>query len=686
MNESFVSNEVGVLILLAFACIGAIGLKRTKVPFSVGLVLIGALLGLLEPWMLSLQHLAASHDLILFVLVPPLIYASARHLDSRLFFRNLAPILTLAGPGLIVSTVIVGVMLSWLTPLSLTHALLFGALISASDPVAVLTLFEQLGVPSRLKMLVDGESLLNDATAIVAFNVVLGIIATGAWSAGVMGHALVSMISVLLGGALVGVVLGFLMKFVFRVSGENLVVQFTAAMIIAYFSFIIAEEFLHVSGVIAVLACGLVAGRYGADLLKTEVRSRLDDFWEYAAFVANSMIFLLVGLTTTRLISQPGEHLPGYVWSAIAWAIVAALVARGAMVFTLTPLINPFLKRGPISWPSQVISFWGGLRGAVALALALSLAGRFPDSDLLIAMTIGVAVFTIVVSGLTVGPLIHRLRLDQPEPLARLEEAQARVLARQEAMRRFAELEAKPFVSASALEELSELYAAQVREAERRLSTTWTELTAGEDVRRRAVWLQALQIENQKYREVYDEEILSVANSDRLKLMLNLKRDAILTSRFPLPYPTSETLESTLRERLIKKVAGVFPRSQWLQRQEDLSIQKHYEFDLAVARIAEGVSGQMVQLGRQLATETDRAAFEACSVWYATASRLAFDRMSVWKEQHPAQVLNILLRLAQRAVKASARNKLDKLVTGGVIGQNVAQKIRLEFDRGEGSQ
>jgi CPA1 family monovalent cation:H+ antiporter len=356
------------------------------------------------------------------------------------------------------------------------------------------------------------------------------------------------------------------------------------------------------------------------------------------------------------------------------------------MVFTLTPLINPFLKRGPISWPSQVISFWGGLRGAVALALALSLAGRFPDSDLLIAMTIGVAVFTIVVSGLTVGPLIHRLRLDQPEPLARLEEAQARVLARQEAMRRFAELETKPFVSASALEELSKLYAAQVQEAERRLSTTWTELTAGEDVRRRAVWLQALQIENQKYREVYDEEILSVANSDRLKLMLNLKRDAILTSRFPLPYPTSETLESTLRERLIKKVAGVFPRSQWLQRQEDLSIQKHYEFDLAVARIAEEVSGQMVQLGRQLATETDRAAFEACSVWYATASRLAFDRMSVWKEQHPAQVLNILLRLAQRAVKASARNKLDKLVTGGVIGQNVAQKIRLEFDRGEGSQ
>ncbi|MEJ2671793.1 MAG: cation:proton antiporter [Deltaproteobacteria bacterium] len=204
MDHYLVKIEAAILLLLLIASLGAVFFKRLKLPFTVGLVMVGLGLGLLEPWIMPFQQLVVSHDLIIFLFVPPLVFASASNLNSRLFFRNLTPILILAGPGLVVSMLLVGVWLAWLTPLSIGPALLFGALISATDPVAVVALFEKLGVPARLKMLVDGESMLNDATAIVAFTVVMGIIMSGNFQAATLGQALVNVILVLLGGALVG--------------------------------------------------------------------------------------------------------------------------------------------------------------------------------------------------------------------------------------------------------------------------------------------------------------------------------------------------------------------------------------------------------------------------------------------------------------------------------------------------
>ena len=168
--------------LLAVACLSAIALKRLKFPYTVALVILGFGLGWLgkhiEPFEF-LQTLTLSHDLILFVFVPPLIFESALNLDSRLLLRNLTPILTLAAPGLLLSTAIVGAILSWGTILTLPQSLLFGSLISATDPVAVIALFKELGAPKRLGILVEGESLFNDAMAIVTFNIILGVIITG---------------------------------------------------------------------------------------------------------------------------------------------------------------------------------------------------------------------------------------------------------------------------------------------------------------------------------------------------------------------------------------------------------------------------------------------------------------------------------------------------------------------------
>jgi CPA1 family monovalent cation:H+ antiporter len=643
------------------------------------LVIVGLGLGLLEPWLIPFQSLVVSHDLIIFLFVPPLVFASASNLNSRLFFRNLTPILILAGPGLVFSMLIVGVMLACLTPLTLGPALLFGALISATDPVAVVALFEKLGVPARLKMLVDGESMLNDATAIVAFAVVMGIISSGNFQAATLGAALVNVILVLLGGALVGAVLGTLMRFFIATAETNPLVQFVITLVIAYFSFLIAES-LKVSGVVAVLAAGLVIGRYKADLLKNEVKVRLDDSWELTAALANSLIFLLVGLTAARFFTGPQAHFPAHLGTSIIWAILAAVAARGVMIFTFSPCMNPFLKEGPIDLRYQIISFWGGLRGAVALALALSLSANFPHRELLIAMTLGVALFTILVGGLTTGPLIRRFKLDRPEPLARLEEAQARFLAQQRAAQRLGELQVWQPVFPDAFANSEQSYVAKLRQVSQDLLKTWKELGPPSDFLPQTVWQQALQMEKYGYQEAHDQNMLSKKTFDRLYLMVNLKDDAIRAGQIPPPASGSEALEGPLEKRLFKMLEWHRSWNGGRQLHVNRVLQQQYEFDLAVAVINKKVAERVQQLGQQLAGPLDPAIFETCVAWYASTSRAMFQRLKAQEEQNPELFQAIQQHVVRQAIQTSAQERLAKLLTDGVISPSIQEKLRLEFE------
>jgi monovalent cation:H+ antiporter, CPA1 family len=679
MEHSLVKIEAAVLLLLLIASLGAVFFKRVKLPFTVGLVMVGLALGLLEPWLMPFQSLAISHDLIIFLFVPPLIFASASNIDSRLFFRTLTPILILAGPGLVVSLMIVGVCLAWLTPLNLGSALLFGALISATDPVAVVALFETLGVPARLKILVDGESMLNDATAIVAFTAVLGIIASGNFQAATLGHALVNVILALLGGALVGVLISIPMRFTITAAGTNPLIQFAVTLVIAYFAFLIADS-LKASGVVAVLSAGLVIGRYKADLLKTEVKARLDDLWELTAALANSLIFLLVGLTAARFFIGPQVNHSFSFWTAIIWAIVAAIVARGVMIFAITPCMNPFLKQGPIDLRNQLVSFWGGLRGAVALALALSLANDFPQRELLLAMTLGVALFTILVGGLTTGPLIRRFKLDTPEPVVRLAEAQARFLAQQRSLERLGELRVWEPVFPAAFAGSENYWAAGLEKASAHLVQTWEGLATPEDLTRQAVWRQALHMEKLRYQEAHDQNLLSPKTFDWLKLMLNLKDDAISAGQIPPPALASEALETPL-EKGVAKMLGLVRCGKGVgQRHTDRALQQRYEFNLVVAVISKRVGEEIRRLSQELTGQLDPAIFEACAVWYAATSQDMFQLLKAQEDEHPQIFQAIQQHVVRQAVQASARERLAQLLTYGIVSSAIAEKLEEEFE------
>jgi CPA1 family monovalent cation:H+ antiporter len=684
MGQSFVKIEAAILLLLLIASLGAVLFKRLKLPFTVGLVMVGVALGFLEPWLTPFQSLIISHDLIIFLFVPPLVFASASNLNSRLFFRNLTPILILAGPGLVVSMMIVGGVLAWLTPLQIGSAFLFGALISATDPVAVMALFEKLGVPARLKMLVDGESVLNDATAIVAFTVIMGIIMSGNFQASTLGQALVDVILVLLGGVLVGVLIGAPMRFVMAAAGTNPLIQFAVTLVIAYFSFLIAD-YLKASGVVAVLSAGIVVGRYKADLLKTEVKVRLDDFWELTAALANSLIFLLVGLTAARFFTGPQANHPPNLWTAIIWAIVAAIAARGVMIFAITPCMNPFLKQGPVNLRYQIISFWGGLRGAVALALALSLATDFPQRELLIAMTLAVALFTVIVGGLTTGPLIRRFKLDQPEPVVRLAETQARFLMEQRAFQRLRELQVWQPVFPGAFAGSEQLYEARLLQASQDLLQTWRELATHQDLTPRAVWQQALHIEKWGYQEAHDQNMLSPKTFDCLGLMVNLKNDAISADQIPPPVLLLEALDWPLEKNLLNMRQWLWSRSGGEQRQAFRTVQEHYEFDLAVALIGKRVAEQIQQLGQQLKGHIDPAILGDCASWYASTSQEVFQRLKAREEQYPELFQTMQQHVLKQAIQASARERLEKLLADGVISRSVLEKLEDELESGGNS-
>jgi len=298
----------------------------------------------------------------------------------------------------ILTTLVVGGMLVWGPGLALSTALVFGALIAATDPVAVVSLFRILGVPKRLAVLVEGESLFNDGTAIVLFNLMLVFAITGGFD---LTQGLWEFLRVAVGGLMVGFLLGWLAsRIIARI--DDYLIETTLTAVLAFGSYLLAEQ-LHFSGVLAVVAAGLVNGNIGPQGMSPTTRIVLFNFWEFAAFLANSMIFLMLGLQV---------NIPGLLenWQPILWAILAVIVARVLVVYGLGGIANRWFE--PISLRWQHVMAWGGLRGAISLALALSLPAAFgPDRDLIRTMAFGVVLFTLLVQATTMGRLIRRLKI-----------------------------------------------------------------------------------------------------------------------------------------------------------------------------------------------------------------------------------------------------------------------------------
>jgi CPA1 family monovalent cation:H+ antiporter len=301
--------------------------------------------------------------------------------------------------------------LAALTPLSWSAALLFGALISATDPVAVVALFKDLSVSERLSGLVDGESLLNDATAIVLFTILLAARASGAAGPMIVVHGAAEFVWVSVGGLGVGAVIAAIYARVVRLAEDDPLVEIALSTVLAYTAFVIAHHYLAVSRIMAVVGAGLVGGRLRQKHFEkaTETRAYLQHYWSYAVFVANSFVFLFLGIGGNAFLNRLlGERLIELQY--VAYAVVAVIVARLIVVYGFIRLLNRYSRIEPIDWRHQAIIFWGGgLRGALPLVLALSLPLDFEPRQRILSLTAGVVLFTLLVQGTTAGRLIRSL-------------------------------------------------------------------------------------------------------------------------------------------------------------------------------------------------------------------------------------------------------------------------------------
>ena len=409
--DELVQIELLVLELLLIVSVVAVAVRHFRIPYTVALVLAGLALSLRSPLGIELTP-----DLILSLFIPPLVFEAAFHINLSKLRENLTAIILLAVPGVILTMILVGGIVSWGVGIPIELALVFGALIAATAPVSVVAIFRKLGAPKRLEVLLEGESLFNDGTAIVIFNLAVVAYLTGKFD---FVQGVVSFVRVAGGGLLVGLVLGWLASRLIAQIDDHLV-ETTLTTVLAFGSFLVAEQMLHVSGVLAVVAAGLVNGNIGPQGMSPTTRIVVLNFWEYVAFLANSAVFLLIGLDI---------ELPALVADIrhILWAIAAILVARAITIYGLSRL-----GRGmPRPW--RHVLYWGGLRGAIALALALSLSPQFGDGrSTLIVMTFGVVLFTLLVQGLTMNGLITRLGvISVPEQQREYERRHARALAAQ---------------------------------------------------------------------------------------------------------------------------------------------------------------------------------------------------------------------------------------------------------------
>jgi len=389
--ERFLSTETILIELLLIGTFVALALRQLNLPYTVALVLVGLAVALPQSIEVNLTP-----ELILALAIPPLVFEAARRINWDELRRNLTRVLALALPGVILTTVIVGGILNLFTPLALPVAFVFGALISTTDPFAVGALLRNMGVSRRLAVLVDGESLFNNGTAMIVCNLAVTSVLTGQFQ---LLNNLAEFIRVLVGGVVVGLVLGWLISKLVQWGNDDLM-ETAFTILLAFGSYLVAER-LHFSGVLAVIAAGLING-------KLRPQGAINGFWEYLAFLANSLIFLLMGLE----VNVPALF---EAWQPVLWAILAVLVARALAVYGLNGLLQHMTERVPMSWLHAWN--WGGLRGAIGMALVLSLPQEFSEyRELMILMVFGVVLFSLLVQSASLHELLRWLGLENGTP------------------------------------------------------------------------------------------------------------------------------------------------------------------------------------------------------------------------------------------------------------------------------
>lgn len=681
MEANSLLLNLGLTILLLFiASLSSILLKKINFPYTIGLVIIGLLISIFGSELGSTitSKFELSPHVILYILLPVLIFEASVNMNTRLLFKNVVPVLALAAPGLVISTFVVGIIIKIFTPLTFGPAMLFGALISATDPVAVIGLFKELGAPKRLSILVDGESLFNDGTAIVMFNIVMKMITAGA----VFGMATfvdgsIDFLTIFLGGVLIGAVIGYItMRFVSLASNDPMV-EIAMSVIAAYTSFIVADRAFGLSGVMSAMGAGMVVSHYGYSRFSPEVRQYQKDFWEFASFAANSFIFLLLGLTAKDLIF--GIFQSGKLLIYIAFALAACTLGRIIIVYGILPFIQRLKGQEKISMSYKAVMLWGGLRGALPIALAVSLPSNFQHRDLIIQLTLGVVFFTVLVQGMTIRKLIHFLALDRVPLFEKMLMLQAKLDASSKAAEELELFEKRRFFPPQIIEDVKKEYTETLEKTSSELEALSSDPANRQELRA-LIWTQSFVVVRETVRDYFDRGIISAPVMKEVDEIVSFQQEKIRKNIIPPPHiidilPWDMKLKRFIFKN-IEKIAPDSRFSEFCRRRIFLIRYELFAFLFESATLAEK---RLVYL-RKVYPECPDFISE-CENYYHEIKQITSSHIDTMDQESGGGTLELKHRLLERIASDAGISKLRDATAKGQLPENMERAIEDEIKK-----
>jgi len=386
-----------ILMMIAIVSVAMSVRYYSKLPYTIALIIAGIVISFFNIF----PDIRLTPELIFSILLPPLLFEAAFNLNPHHLKENIKPVLIYAVFGVLIAVFTTGFLLHTIFGgiMPFIACLLFGAVISSTDPISVLAIFKELGVPKRLSAIIEGESLLNDGISVVVYGIILASITSEVTFS--ISYGFKEFITVAFGGVLVGAILGLTFSKITAMIDDHLI-EITLTTIVTYLTYMTAEYF-KVSGVIAVISAGLMVGNYGTKIgMSPTTRVSVKDFWDYIAFVINSIVFFIIGLEVSIAHIFQNFHF-------IVIAIASVLLGRTVSILVLTPFINMIDKKICLKW--QSIFIWGGVRGALAMALALAIPKDYQYRDIILIMTFGVVGFSLIVQGLSISKLLSILHI-----------------------------------------------------------------------------------------------------------------------------------------------------------------------------------------------------------------------------------------------------------------------------------
>jgi CPA1 family monovalent cation:H+ antiporter len=594
--------------------------RKIRLPYTVCLVVVG--LFLIPVSKLSffsyLTSFQLTPDLLFFVFLPALIFESAYNINIKKMLASVRSISLLSVVSLLISALLIAFGLAALLPLvgyaiPFEVALLFGALISATDPVAVLALFKEYGAPQRLSLIFEGESLLNDGTAFALFLIVLEILTKGYQGSASVFEGLFLFMSMVIGGILLGVLMGGIFSKIIERVRNNEHIEITLTLIVAHLTFLVSEILNHhasiggqeikFSSIIATMTAAMVVGNYGRNKISPEVEEYMEKFWGYFAFLCNSIVFILIGL----LIESLPIDFFALIIPALA-AVVVVAVARAISVYSVVGALN-FTKSEkviPASW--QHLLAWGSLRGALAVTMVLLIPDTFTVSgwqyaftvkEFLIGLTIACIYFTLFIKATTIGPFMRFLKLTDLTSLEEMEREESKLLIYAHVLKRLDDFRERRYVDADTYEKIKKIYEEKYTDA----GTRWKTVSLGlHDLLPRMLHIHAIGVQKHFLKILFAYKEVSETVFKKILEELSFYRGKIADEGVIIPITQSD-FQKGFVEKITKML---FPRTSFQRKlgRDTETLYMYYRAKMILARKAAKELRELMEIDSIIASET----------------------------------------------------------------------------------